>query len=52
MYGVYEVFEDGKRFLLFEHNDRFTCEVYARNHQDATTALRNRWSSLIIEEME
>lgn len=50
MYGVYEVFEDGKRFLLFEHNDRFTCEVYAQNHQDATTALRNRWSSLIIEE--
>ena len=52
MYGVYEVFDDGKRFLLFEHNDRFTCVVYAQNHQDATTALRNRWSILIIEEME
>lgn len=48
MYAVFEVFDDGKRFLLFEHNDRFTCEVYARNHQDATTALRNGWSKLMI----
>ena len=49
MYAVYEVFDDGKRFLLFEHSDRFTCEVYVYNHQDATTALRNRWSRLVIE---
>ena len=48
MYAVFEVFEDGKRFLLFEHPDRFTCEVYARNSQDATTALRNGWSKLVI----
>lgn len=50
MVNVYEVFEDGKRFLLFSHSDRFTCEVYARNHSEATTALRNRWSVLVIEE--
>ena len=48
MYAVFEVFEDGKRFLMFEHPDRFTCEVYARNSQDATTALRNGWSKLVI----
>ena len=49
MYAVYEVFDDGKRFLLFENDDLFTCEVYVWNHQEATTALKNRWSKLVIE---
>ncbi len=49
MYTVYEVFEDGKRFALFTHDDHFTCEVWMRNHEFCTTALRNGWSKLVIE---
>lgn len=51
-YGVFEVFKsDGKRYLLYTHDDKFTCECWATNHDDCTTALRNGSSFLIIEEL-
>lgn len=53
MYNVYEVFKsDGKRFLLFQHEDHFSCEVWARNHFDCTTALHRGFSELIIKKSE
>lgn len=52
MYRVYEVFGDGKKFTMFESDDHFTCEVWASNHDDCTTALRNRVSHLEIIELE
>ena len=50
MFTVYEVFEDGKRFPLFECEDRFTCEVWMANHNDCTRALSQRWSWLEMVE--
>lgn len=49
MYKVFEAFEDGKRFFMFESDDLFTCEVWVANHYDATNALYNGWSRLVIE---
>jgi hypothetical protein len=51
MFKVYEVFKsDGKKFLWFESDDRFTCEVYVSNHCYDSTALRKGNSVMAIEE--
>lgn len=50
-YGVFEVFPDGKRYLLHDSTSRFDCEVYVFNHGDATTALRTRNAHLEITEI-
>ena len=44
-YKVFEVFSDGKKFFLFESNDRFECEVYVEHHKYA-----HRFSKLVIEQ--
>lgn len=50
-YSVYELFDDGKKFELFSHNDKFTCFCWMENHKyDCTQALRNGKSILILEE--
>lgn len=34
MYTVYEQLKsDGKRFPVYQHKDRFDCEVWAENHK-------------------
>ena len=49
MYDVFEVFNnDGKAFFLAGFEDGFDAEVYAKHHEDATTALRNGWSRIEI----
>lgn len=48
MYKVYEVFSDGKRYLLFEHEDAFEVEVWEYNHLECTQALRTGKSHLEI----
>ena len=52
MYKVYEVFSDGKRYKLFETNDRFTAEVWMENHRYCTRALYVGTSTLVLEESE
>ena len=49
-FTVYEVFEDGKRYIHCSCGDRFTAEVWARNHRECTNALRIGRSKLIIED--
>ena len=49
MFNIYEIFEDGKKYLLYSHEDRFTCEVWMRNHQYCTTALSKGYSKLVLE---
>ena len=51
MFRVYEVFySDGKKFLRFECEDRFTCEVYVEHHKYDYGAILNGASHLVIEE--
>lgn len=50
MFKVYELFEDGKKFLMFQNKDRFTCEVWLINHTECTNALRIKKSLLVIVE--
>lgn len=50
MHNVFEVFKDGKRFLLFSNEDYFTCEVWVRNHSFCTNALQRGFSKLVIEQ--
>lgn len=41
MFGCYEVFPDGKRYLLFKDEDLFTVVVWSRNEgSEATQAIR------------
>lgn len=49
MHNVFEVFKDGKRFLLFSNEDYFICEVWVRNHGFCTNALQRGISKLVIE---
>lgn len=50
MFDIYEVFhKDGKRYFCAGFEDPFDAEVYVRNHSQSTTALRNGWSTLVIE---
>lgn len=51
-YAVYEVFEDGKKFCLFEHKDKFECECWAANHAECTNALRTGRAYLVIESVD
>lgn len=51
MYIVYEVFEDGKKFPLYENEDRFTCEVWSENNAECTNALHIKKSHLEIQEV-
>ena len=41
MFGCYEVFPDGKRYLLFKDEDLFTVVCWSRNEEsEATQAIR------------
>lgn len=52
MFAVYEVFNsDGKRFLRYESDDKFDCEVYVEHHKYDYCAVLNGESKLIIEEV-
>ena len=48
MFDVYEVFKDGTKFFMAGYEDAFDAEVYARNHEQCTTALRNGWSKIEV----
>ena len=48
-YAVYEVFPDGKKFLRFESDDLFDCEVYVNNHCYEYQVMRAN-SKLVIED--
>lgn len=48
MFKVYECFNDGKMFLLYEDSDLFNCECWRANHATCTNALRLGKSILII----
>lgn len=51
MFSVYEVFKsDGKKFLRFQSDDKFECEVFVDHHKYDHGALLNGKSELIIEE--
>lgn len=51
MFTVYEVFKaDAKKFLRFESDDRFECEVYVSNHCYDYGSLLKGYSNLIIVE--
>ena len=52
MFKVYEVFKDGKKYPMYEHEDKFECECWLVNHLGCTNALRNGFAELIIEEKE
>ena len=52
-YSVYEIFKsDGKKFLRFSSEDKFTCEVYVDHHKYDYGALLNGTSELVIVEEE
>ena len=50
MYEVWEVFEDGKQFFLYNNADRFACEVWAVNNVEFTSALKSGKSKIEIRE--
>lgn len=51
MFKVIEVFKnDGQKFVRFESNDKFECEVWIAHFQYEIPAVLNGRSELIIEE--
>ena len=51
MFVVHEVFKsDGKKFLRYQSEDKFDCEVYVFHHQYDYGAILNGDSQLIISE--
>jgi hypothetical protein len=51
MCRVYQECKDGKRFFLFEHEDRFECEVYVDHHK-YDRAYTTCGAKMLIEEDE
>ena len=53
MFVVYEVFKsDGKRYEVYQHPDRMTCEVWMVNRScDWSTVVRGS-AEFVIEEVE
>lgn len=49
-YVVCECFENGKRFVLFKTEDRYTARVWLENHRYCTNALviGNSWLEMEV----
>lgn len=53
IFRVYEIFKsDGKKFLLFESEDHFTCEVMASRYQCDSRAVGDGRAYIQIEEID